>query len=60
VTYAGAPGSVGEPEIAWWWYPSNDHPAEASVERTPEIIDWESSVRLKGSHLPCHLRRGNV
>jgi hypothetical protein len=51
---------MGEPEIAWWWYPSNDHPAKASVERTPEIIDWESSVRLKGSHLPCHLRRGNV
>ncbi|MEU8662536.1 M1 family metallopeptidase, partial [Actinoplanes philippinensis] len=20
--------AVGEPEIAWWWYPSNDHPTD--------------------------------
>jgi aminopeptidase N len=23
--------AVGEPEIAWWWYPSNDHPADKAT-----------------------------
>ena len=23
--------AVGEPEIAWWWYPSNDHPQDKAT-----------------------------
>lgn len=23
--------AVGEPEIAWWWYPSNDHPSDKAT-----------------------------
>ncbi|MBM2622721.1 M1 family metallopeptidase [Actinoplanes sp. LDG1-06] len=23
--------AVGEPEIAWWWYPSNDHPLDKAT-----------------------------
>ncbi len=23
--------AIGEPEIAWWWYPSNDHPADKAT-----------------------------
>ncbi|GAA2208166.1 M1 family metallopeptidase [Nonomuraea monospora] len=23
--------ALGEPEIAWWWYPSNDHPADKAT-----------------------------
>jgi aminopeptidase N len=23
--------AVGEPEIAWWWYPSNDHPTDKAT-----------------------------
>ncbi|MFC7535022.1 M1 family metallopeptidase [Actinoplanes sp. GCM10030250] len=23
--------AIGEPEIAWWWYPSNDHPSDKAT-----------------------------
>jgi aminopeptidase N len=23
--------AIGEPEIAWWWFPSNDHPADKAT-----------------------------
>ncbi|MEV4348748.1 M1 family metallopeptidase [Actinoplanes sp. NPDC049596] len=23
--------AIGEPEIAWWWYPSNDHPTDKAT-----------------------------
>ncbi|WP_206067574.1 M1 family metallopeptidase [Nonomuraea composti] len=23
--------ALGEPEVAWWWYPSNDHPADKAT-----------------------------
>jgi aminopeptidase N len=28
---AGGALAVGEPEIAWWWFPSNDHPQDKAT-----------------------------
>ena len=44
--------AVGEPEIAAWWFPSNDHPSDkatfAITLRVPEGVEAISNGRLLG------------
>ncbi|WP_157246700.1 M1 family metallopeptidase [Nonomuraea typhae] len=37
--------ALGEPEIAWWWYPSNDHPADkATFDISVTVPDGTEAV----------------
>jgi aminopeptidase N len=37
--------AVGEPEIAWWWYPSNDHPLDkATFDISVQVPDGIQAI----------------
>ncbi|MFC4114378.1 M1 family metallopeptidase [Nonomuraea zeae] len=37
--------ALGEPEIAWWWYPSNDHPADkATFDITVTVPEGKQAI----------------
>ncbi|MGW0808278.1 M1 family metallopeptidase [Nonomuraea sp. NPDC002799] len=37
--------ALGEPEIAWWWYPSNDHPSDkATFDITVTVPEGKQAI----------------
>jgi len=39
---------MGEPEVAWWWYPSNDHPTDKATFDVSVMVPDKVSVISNG------------
>ncbi|HLL67368.1 MAG TPA: M1 family metallopeptidase [Micromonosporaceae bacterium] len=45
---AGGALAVGEPEIAWWWFPSNDHPLDKATFNISVLAPSDLEVLSNG------------
>ncbi|MEV5987063.1 M1 family metallopeptidase [Streptomyces sp. NPDC052051] len=50
--------AADEPESAWWWYPSNDHPSDkATYDVSVQVPDGTQAIS-NGTLLPTRSKRG--
>jgi aminopeptidase N len=52
--------AIGEPEVAWWWFPSNDHPADKALFDIEVTVPDGVEVISNGTmpHPPARVQPG--